>query len=78
MEQRAIDECTAQIGTLSSKSFAILKKGTRISYEIRGNNYYDEATILGRAGEATGKNKHWFNTEGLDKSLKSLDYFGAS
>ena len=73
MEQMAIDECTAQIGILSSKSFTIPKKGTRISYKIRGSNFYDEATILGRAGKATGKNKHWINIEGSDKSLKSFD-----
>ena len=73
MEQRALDECTAQIGILSSKSFTVPKKGTRISYKIRGSNFYDEATVLGRAGKATGKNKHWINIEGSDKSLKSLD-----
>ena len=73
MEQRAIGECTTQMGSLSSTSFTIPKKGTRISYKIRGNNFYDEATILGRAEKATGKNKHWINTEGSDKCLKSLD-----
>ena len=73
MEQRAIDECTTQMGNLSSKSFKIPKKGTRINYKIRGNNFYNEATVLGRAGKATGKNKHWINTEGSDKCLKSLD-----
>ena len=62
MEQRAIDECTTQMGNLSSKSFTIPKKGTRISYKIRGNNFYDEAPVPRRAGKATGKNKkHWIN-----------------
>ena len=72
MEQRAIDECRTQMRNLSSKSFKIPKKGTRISYKIRGN-FYDEATILARAGKATGKNKNWINIEGSDKCLKSLD-----
>ena len=73
MEQGSADVCTAQIGILSSKSFTIPKKGTRISYKIRGSNFYDEAIVLGRAGKANGKNKHWINIEGSDKSLKSLD-----
>ena len=71
MEQRTIDECMTQMGNLSSKSFTIPKKGTRISYKIRGNNFYHEA--LGKAGKATGKNKHWINIEGSNKCLKSLD-----
>ena len=58
MEQRAVDECTTQMGNLSSKSLTIPKKGTRISYKIRGNNLYDEATVLGRARKPTDKNKH--------------------
>ena len=62
MEQRAIDECRTQMRILSSKLFKISKKGTRISYKIRGN-FYDEAAIRARAGKATGKNKHWINIE---------------
>ena len=73
MEQRAIDECMTQMGNLSSKPFTIPKKETRISYKIRGNNFYDEVTVLGRARKATGKNKHWINIEGSDRCLKSLD-----
>ena len=66
MEERVINECTAQTGILSTKSFTVPKKGTRISYIIRGSIFYDEATVLGRAGKATGKNKHWINIEGSD------------
>ena len=73
MEQREIDESTTQMENLSSKSFTIPKKGTRISYKIRGSNFYDEATVFGKAGKATDKNKHWINIEGSDKCLKSLD-----
>ena len=68
-----IDECTTQMESLSSKSLTIPKKGTRIGNKIRGNNFYDETTVLGRAGKTTGKNKHWINIEGSDKCLKGLD-----
>ena len=67
-----------KIGILSSKSFAIPREGTRISYKIRGNNFYNKAIILGRAGKATGKNKHRINIEGSDKSLNEEFGFGAS
>ena len=53
----------------------IPKKGTKIIYKDRGGGEEEiQATVLGRAGKATSKNKYWYNIQNYDPSLESLNF----
>ena len=40
-----------------------LKPNDSIQYKTHNTDEWIKATVLGRAGKATGKNKHWFNIQ---------------
>lgn len=70
-----IDDRT-NIPTISNPTLSegrIPKKGDRISYKLPSHRNELQATVLGRAGRATGKNKYWVNIEKDDHSLASLN-----
>ena len=50
------------------KTVVNLKKGQFIKYKLRDKEGSYEETVLGRAGKATGKNKHWYNVENVQDS----------
>ena len=52
----------------------IPKKGTKISYKVPGGGEETQATVLARAGKATGKNKYWYNVQNDDQSLESFNF----
>ena len=51
----------------------IPKKGTKISYKAPEGKEKIQATVLGRAGKATSKNKYWYSVQNDDQSLESLN-----
>ena len=52
----------------------VLQKGARVAYKLFDDDQEQEATIIGRAGRTTGRNKFWFNIQKEDKSLESLNF----
>ena len=52
----------------------ILKPNDNIQYKIQDDDGWIHAKVLGRAGKATGRNKHWYNiVEDISKEKKSID-----
>ena len=48
--------------------------GNKIEYKLPNSSTWHAALVLGRAGKATGKNKHWINIKNLsDNTLQSLN-----
>ena len=48
---------------------------SKTTYENPGSNLWKKATVMSRAGKASGKNKYWFNVKDLDDfSIKNV-YF---
>ena len=58
----------------SALDVRIPKKGTKISYKVPGGEEEIQATLLGRAGKATGKSKYWYNVQNDDQSFESLNF----
>ena len=50
------------------------QKGARVASKLFDDDREQEATINGRAGRATGRNKFWFNIQKEDKPLESLNF----
>lgn len=51
-----------------------LKVNDTIQYKLQNNNSWIKATVLGRAGKATGKNKNWYNIqEDVSREKKSIN-----
>ena len=46
----------------------------RVASKLFDDDREQEATINGRAGRATGRNKFWFNIQNEDKPLESLNF----
>lgn len=53
---------------------SIPKVGQRIKYLPENTNQWKEATILSRAGKATGQNRNWLNIKDHDGEEKSMDF----
>ena len=40
-----------------------LKVNDQIQYKLNNSNEWIQATVLGRAGKVTGKNKNWYSVQ---------------
>ena len=51
-----------------------LKTNDSIRYKVQNADGWTKATVLGRAGKATGKNKYWYNLQDdISKETKSVN-----
>ena len=56
------------------KSKQKLKVNDIIQYKLKNANDWIKATVIGRAGEATGRNKNWYNIrEDSSEETKSVN-----
>ena len=59
---------------VSSNNAETLKRNKQIQYKLPDTEEWIDATVLGRAGKNTGRNKNWFNVENRGSGeQKSLD-----
>ena len=62
-------------GTDSDKSNSRLRRNEQVKYKLPGTEEWLAATILGKAGKNTGKNRDWYNIQDhINGSQKSLDF----
>ena len=72
--------CTASTDNVKEKenptvtNGKIPQKGARVAYKLFDDDQEQEATIIGHAGRAAGRNKFWFNIQKEDKSIESLNF----
>ena len=65
------DERTTQNGQQIRKA---LKANDIIQYRVKNGDEWTKATVLGRAGKATGKNRYWYNLQDdISKEKKSVN-----
>ena len=57
-----------------SASSKTLQANDQIQYKLNNSNEWIKATVLGRAGKVTGKNKNWYNVQKTEsEKQKSVD-----
>ncbi|CAG2239162.1 unnamed protein product [Mytilus edulis] len=60
--------------TAVSHNLQLIKKDDNIRYKLQGSDEWISATVLGRAGKATGGNKSWYNVKDhVSDEQKSVD-----
>ena len=56
-------EITTHSVSMQDQNSKILKANDQIQYKLNNLNEWIKATVLGRAGKVTGKNKNWYNVQ---------------
>ncbi|XP_078090898.1 adhesion G protein-coupled receptor E3-like [Mustelus asterias] len=52
----------------------IAKVGTKVTHLPEGSSQWKDATVISRAGKATGKYKHWLNVQNTEEAVRTMDW----
>ena len=67
-------EITTHLMSMQDQNSKTLKVNDQIQYKLNNLNKWIKATVLGRAGKVTGKNKNWYSVQETEsEKQKSVD-----